>query len=182
MNNLEPIEGPNLRLRLIRPEDAVYLYGLRTDPALNQHLSRVDGTIRDQERWIDIYKEREGRREEFYFIIERSDGLPCGVVRIYDFSETSFTWGSWILDKNKPRKAALESAYLVYETAFNSLNYSEARFSVRSENIKTLEFHRRFGATETHADAQDVFFVYPREQFVADQLDYLKILKNERSK
>lgn len=153
------------------------MHDLRTDPAYNQHLSIIEGTAEDQRIWIESYKKREADGCECYFIISRRDGVPCGTVRLYDFVGETFTWGSWILDQNKPSKAALESAYLVYEAAFDLLKCSEARFDVRSNNHKTLAFHRRFGAVETHMDEIDVFFKYTRSQFNENRATYLALLE-----
>jgi RimJ/RimL family protein N-acetyltransferase len=89
--DLSRIEGPNLALRLIQPADAAYVHGLRIDPAYNRHLSEVRGTAEDQRRWIEGYKAREAEGAEFYYIIERKDGTPCGVVRLYDLDADSFT-------------------------------------------------------------------------------------------
>ncbi|AWB50710.1 N-acetyltransferase (plasmid) [Gemmobacter aquarius] len=166
---LRRIEGPNLVLRLIRPDDAAYVRALRTDPRYNAHLSPVQGTVEDQRRWIEGYKEREAGLGELYYVIERRDGTRCGLVRLYDIKGGSFTWGSWILDEHKPPKAALESATLLYMVAFDGLGLSTATFDVRRENATTLAFHRRFGATETGETAQDVYFTYPRERFETDR-------------
>ncbi len=64
--NLARVEGPNLILRLIRPEDADYVQALRTDPAYNRHLSEVRGTAKDQRRWIEGDKAREADWRELY--------------------------------------------------------------------------------------------------------------------
>lgn len=45
MTKMEPIKGPNLTLRLIRPDAAAYVHGLRTDPTYNAHLSFVTGNL-----------------------------------------------------------------------------------------------------------------------------------------
>lgn len=166
----DDVKGPNLRLRLILPQDALYVHELRINPAYNTHLSAVNGTVDDQRRWIEAYKEREAAGQEFYFIIARNNGVPCGTVRIYDIRTDSFTWGSWILDHNKPPKAALESALLVYQFAFDVLGKVQAVFDVRRDNARTLMFHRRFGANETHGDDTDLFFTYPRSQFEVDRV------------
>lgn len=179
--NLARVEGPNLTLRLIRPEDADYVQPLRTDPAYNRHLSEVRGTAEDQRRWIEAYKAREAALCELYYVIERKDGTRCGLVRLYDIGADSFTWGSWILDHNKTRKAALESAVLVYVAAFEGLGLPEAQFDVRRDNANTLAFHRRFGATATHETDQDIYFTYPRSRLEADRAGYLAILEEERA-
>ena len=171
------ISGPNLSLRLIEPEDAAYVYGLRTNSRYNLHLSEVNGSIEDQRRWIEAYKEREANGAEFYYIVERLDGLRCGTVRLYGIEGSSFTWGSWILDELKPAKAALESACLVYKAAFNRLGLRQATFDVRKENEGTLAFHRRFGAEETHATEQDIHFVYLESWFARDWPTFLKVLE-----
>lgn len=172
--------GPHLRLRLIRPDDAAYVYSLRTNPAYNQHLSAVTGTVQDQRRWVEAYQAREAQGLEYYYLIERLDGAPCGTVRLYDLHEGAFTWGSWILDQNKPPKAALESACLVYTLAFERLGLEQARFDVRIDNENTLAFHRRFGATETHRTASDIYFTYPRSRFEADRSAYWALLHASR--
>jgi RimJ/RimL family protein N-acetyltransferase len=180
--NLTRVDGPNLTLRLIRPEDADYVHGLRTDPSYNRHLSEVRGTAEDQRRWIEGYKAREANLRELYYVIERKDGIRCGLVRLYDISADSFTWGSWILDHNKTPKAALESAVLVYIAAFEGLGLQQAQFDVRRDNANTLAFHRRFGATETHETDHDIYFNYPRARFEADLAGFLNILEEKGTK
>lgn len=176
-SKLSLIQGPNISLRLIQPQDANYLYGLRMNPAYNQHLSEVRGTAEDQRRWIEGYKPREAEGHEFYYIIESKDGQACGSVRLYDIDGESFTWGSWILDAGKPPKAALESAVLVYKIAFDLLDLNTAHFDVRLDNENTLAFHRRFGATETHTSETDVFFTYLRTRYDADRERYMTVLR-----
>jgi len=179
LNELELVKGPNLTLRLIEPNDAALFLACAPNPLYNQNLSAVRGTVDDQRRWIEAYKDREAERSEFYYVIERKDGTPCGVVRLYDIDANSFTWGSWILDANKPPKAALESAVLIYQIAFDLLDLESARFDVRGENGTTLKFHRRFGATETHQTQTDVFFTYPHSQYQADRESYMMVLRGE---
>lgn len=178
---LEPIQGPNLVFRLIRPDDADYVYALRTDPTYNRHLSEVSGGVEDQRNWIIRYKEREAEQKELYYVIERRDGVRCGLVRLYEISSESFTWGSWILDHNKPFKAALESAVLIYTVGFEALGIPKAVFDVRRDNAHTISFHQRFKATQTHETEQDIFFEYPREQFLADKPGYLALVQGKRT-
>lgn len=177
LENLTQVEGPNLTLRLIRPEDADYVHALRSDPAYNNHLSEVRGTAEDQRRWIEAYKAREAEVRELYYVIERKDGTRCGVVRLYDIAPDSFTWGSWILDHNKTQKAALESAVLVYMVAFDILGLPKAQFDVRRDNQNTLAFHRRFGAIETHETDRDIYFIFSSSRFATDRAGYLEILE-----
>lgn len=174
------VEGPNLTLRLIEPDDAAYVHSLRTNPLYNSHLSKVTGTVEDQRQWIEGYKAREAARQEFYYVIERKDGTRCGLVRLYDMEADSFTWGSWILDENKPRKAALESALLIYQIGFVGLHRVCAIFEVLNENSHTLAFHRRFGALETDRDELNTYFEYTLARFESDKTAHFSILKREK--
>lgn len=178
---LARIEGPNLTLRLIRPEDAGYVHVLRTDPAYSRHLSEVRGTAEEQRRWIEAYKAREADLRELYYVIERKDGTRCGLVRLYDIGAESFTWGSWILDRNKTRKAALESAILSFGAGFDGLGTSLAYVVVRIENEHAEAFYRRLGMTEIRRDLLDIHFSYPRSRFDAERAAYMAILAEERA-
>jgi len=174
------IEGIRLALRLVEPHDAPYICALRTNPAYNAHLSPVAGSVEDQRRWIEAYKEREQQGTEAYYIIERlSDGVPCGTVRLYDIlMDDQFTWGSWILDHNKPSKAALESAVLSYGVGFFSFDCNKALFDVRKENKRAINFYKRFGAIQNGEDDLNIYFTYPRERFLADRDRYMAILRD----
>jgi RimJ/RimL family protein N-acetyltransferase len=176
---LSRIDGIKLSLRLVQPEDAAYIHGLRMDPAYNGHLSLVTGTVEDQRNWIETYKARETAGSEYYFVIERKDGVRCGVVRLYDITGDQFTWGSWILDHNKTSKAALESAVLSFGVGFDTLGLDMANVDVRAKNTHAEAFYRRLGMTEVRRTEQDIFFVYSRAQFTATKDVYLSILEQE---
>lgn len=176
-SDLERIEGVSLSLRLARLQDAEYIHALRMNPAYNTHLSEVTGTVQDQADWIERYKIREAEGSEYYYVIERrADAQPCGLVRLYDITDDEFTWGSWILDHNKPPKAALESAVLIYQIGFEHLGKRLSVFDVRGDNARTLAFHTRFGAVETGRNTQDVFFNYHATQFVEDFAGHMAAL------
>lgn len=177
--SVERIEGPNLVLRLIQPEDAGYVHGLRTNSDLNRHLSQVRGTAQNQRAWIEAYKAREAAGEEFYYIIEQHGGIRCGTVRLYNIEGDSFTWGSWILDESKPRKAALESAALSFQIGFERLGLRQASIDVRAENTHATAFYRRFGMREAGINDQEIFFELSTEQFQKNLQDYLTILEED---
>ena len=173
------IEGVQLALRLVLPEDAAYIHGLRTNQSYNEHLSAVTGSVEDQHRWIIDYKEREASGSEYYFIVERKDGVRCGLVRLYDIKGGQFNWGSWILDHNKPRKAALESALLSFGFGFEAIGLTAANVEVQVNNTRAEAFYRRLGMTETHRTEQEIFFSFSRLQFETDKDAYHSILEYE---
>lgn len=175
--NLERVEGHNLILRLIQPEDAEYVHALRSNSVYNTHLSSVSGDVEDQRNWIVSYKTREDQGSEYYYVIERKDDARrCGLVRLYDIGPESFTWGSWILDHNKTPKAALESAILSFDIGFNSLDLPNALVDVRIRNERAINIYKRFGMTELRRDERDIYFIYLRSCFAVDHANYLEAI------
>jgi RimJ/RimL family protein N-acetyltransferase len=137
-----------IRLRLVEVSDAHFILSLRLDKKYNAYLSDVNADIESQKKWIEAYKIKENKKEEFYFLIERLDGTPCGTVRIYDLTNDSFCWGSWILNEKKSRYSAIESALLVYQFGFNTLNFEKSHFDVIKDNKSVISFHKKMGAVQ----------------------------------
>ncbi len=179
MSQSQLIRGPRLVLRRIECEDAGYVYGLRSSDVYNRYLSEVRGGVDDQQRWIGDYKVREAQGLEYYYVIERHDGVRCGVVRLYDIADDKFTWGSWILDENKPPKAALESAILSFGFGFEQLDKRTAYVDVRIGNTHAEAFYRRLGMMERQVGMRDIHFIYSRKQFRADHARHLAVLNEE---
>jgi len=169
-------KNKTIHFRLVEITDTPFIHQLRLDVKYNKYLSTVDCDVKKQEEWLINYKKRETQKKEYYFIIARNDNdLPIGTVRIYDFieKENSFCWGSWILNENKTKYAALESALLIYDFAFFELGFKRCHMDIRKENTKVIDFHQRFGVKiigQTDADLLGHYFVE----------DYLKIRDNIR--
>jgi len=155
MNNLI---GRTIRLRLVEEGDAEFILKLRIDERYNQFLSSVSPDLQSQKSWIRTYKLDEKAGKQFYFLIERLDGTLCGTVRVYDLKNDSFSWGSWILNEDKTRFAALESAFLVYKFGFEELGYKKSHFEVMKGNDKVISFHTKMGAAMIAEDEQSFYF------------------------
>ena len=145
-------------MRLVEESDAEFILSLRMDKRYNKYLSKVKPDLQAQKNWIVNYKDDEKTRTQFYFIIERIDGTPCGTVRIYDLRKNSFCWGSWVLNQDKTHYAAIESAFLVYQFGFGKLGYRKSHFDVRKENVSVIKFHKRLGAEITDEDKDNIYF------------------------
>jgi len=157
------LQSRTIRLRLIEPSDAEFVLSLRLDKRYNQFLSTVAADIQAQQKWIEKYKSDEANGIQFYFIIERIDGMPCGTIRVYDLKADSFCWGSWILNESKTRFAALESAFLIYEFGFGSLGFSKSHFDVMKGNERVIRFHQKMGAKLTGEDSDNYYFEITQE-------------------
>lgn len=157
------VTAKTIRLRLIEESDAPFVVGLRTDEKYNRYLSAVGSDVEAQRQWIRNYKSDEKSGRQYYFIIERLDGSPCGTVRLYDFQVNSFSWGSWILNDNKTKYAAVESAFLVYEFGFQHLQFSASHFEVMKGNDKVTSFHEKMGAVRVGEDEEFLYFEIRKE-------------------
>lgn len=170
--------GHRLAMRLVEPSDATFIHGLRTDPAFNRHLSVVTGDVADQRAWIEGYKQREAEGREFYYVFERlDDGAACGLVRLYEITQSNFTWGSWIMADNKPAKGALESALLSFEIGFETLDRPLALVDVRRDNAHAFAFYQRLGMRELRRDEQDIYLDYSRDQFRAARDELWRVVE-----
>ena len=168
------LEYKTIRLRFVEPDDAEFILQLRLNDRYNKYLSKVSGDIAEQRAWIENYKKDEAAKLQFYFIIERLDGTPCGTVRIYDLSQDSFCWGSWILNENKTKYAAIESAFLVYRYGFEALGFHKSHFEVMKENSGVIKFHQRMGAVKVGEDESNYFFEINRSSIIAAEAELSK--------
>jgi len=152
------LSSKTISIRLVTENDAEFILKLRTDDRYNKYLSLVSGNIEKQKQWIREYKRDEEEGRQFYFIIERLDGTRCGTVRVYDLRIDSFSWGSWILNSDKTRSSALESAKLVYQFGFNQLGYKKSHFEVIRGNEAVAKFHKRMGAKKVDENSESDYF------------------------
>lgn len=157
------LKSKTISLRLVEPSDAEFILSLRLDQRYNNFLSSVRNDLEEQRDWILNYKKDEFDKLQFYFIIERFDGVPCGTVRIYDLRPESFCWGSWILNDSKTRYSAIESALLVYKFGFERLGYNKCHFEVMRKNVKVVDFHKKFGAVIVAEDDENFYFEISKE-------------------
>lgn len=173
------LRAKTVHLTLIEEQDAAFVCALRGNEELNRYLSATECSVPAQIQWIQDYKVREKNREEYYFIIRRNqDNLPIGTVRLYDFQNKphSFCWGSWILNENKTKSAAIESALLIYRFGFQNLGFKQSHFDVRKDNQKVHSFHIKMGAKKTGEDADNIYYVLTEKQNKINQNTYLKFL------
>lgn len=155
---MEAYKNQTIILRLAEKIDAEFILKLRLDPRYNQHLSVVDSSLQKQIDWLEKYKLEEKNKTQFYFIIERLDGVRCGTVRVYDLKSNSFCWGSWILNEEKTRTSAFESALQVYNFGFKILGFEKSHFEVRKDNAPVNRFHQKMGAIKTGEDINNNYY------------------------
>jgi RimJ/RimL family protein N-acetyltransferase len=155
----------NVVLRTIEISDAEFILDLRTNQELSKHLSQVNGSIENQIKFIENYKIRENAKLEYYFIIEYNN-KPVGTVRLYNinYEKSTFTWGSWIVQRGNPGEVALSSAYMTYYFGFNKLGLQKAEIDVRKENKSVYKFHKTY-CDFLYEDELNYYLEFKKEDF-----------------
>ncbi len=170
------IYGKNINMRTVTTEDAEFIYNMRQNQNKTKYLSKVTGTVESQKEWIKNYKQREENKKEFYFIIESKDEEKLGLVRMYDFKEDSYCWGSWLIKEDAPKSTAIESALQIYEFGFYNLGFEKSHFDVRKGNDKVIAFHQRFCAKIVYEDELDYFFNFEKSDYEITKEKYKRYL------
>jgi RimJ/RimL family protein N-acetyltransferase len=133
------------RLRPVALDDAPFIVALRMDPLLNRYLHEISPRVEDQISWLERYFLRPG---DYYFIVEDADsGEPQGAIGIYEVAKdaSGAEWGRWILQRSS--MAALESAWLIYEVGFSTLQLTSLSCRTLADNSGIVSFHDSFGAS-----------------------------------
>ncbi|KZB97234.1 hypothetical protein AU375_06566 [Methylobacterium radiotolerans] len=163
--------------RLVDVSDAAFIFDLRQDAAIGRYLNKPAPSVAEQAQWIEAYKSRERRGEDFYFVIMH-EGRRRGLVRLYDIrsleGRESFSWGSWIIPPPPVPGLASYSALAIYEIGFAGFGFDQSHFDVRKGNTKVLGFHTSTGARIVSEDAENFYFVFERDRYdrlLADKAD-----------
>lgn len=170
------IYGKNINMRTVEIEDAEFIYNMRQNQTKTKYLSKVSGTVETQKEWIKNYKQREEDKKEFYFVIESKNQEKLGLVRMYDFKNDSFCWGSWLIREDAPKSTAIESALQIYEFGFYNLGFIKSHFDVRKGNDKVVAFHQRFGAKIVDEDKLNHFFNFEKSDYEVTKEKYRRYL------
>ncbi len=136
-------EGIAFRLRPVARGDAALILELRGDASRTTYLHPISGNTADQEAYLDRYF---SLADDFYFVIERKrTHQPEGLASLYDvnIATGSAEWGRWIVRKGS--QAAIESALLIYQLAFEKLRLKEVFCRTIVENQQVVSFHDSCG-------------------------------------
>ena len=170
------LSGKNINMRTVEIDDAEFIFTMRQNESKTKYLSKVSGSVETQKEWIKNYKQREKEQKEFYFVIESKNSKKLGLVRMYDFKDNSFCWGSWLIKENAPKSTAIESALQIYEFAFYKLSFDKSHFEVQKGNNKVIAFHQRFGAKIIDENEKEVFFNFEKNDYEITKEKYKRYL------
>ncbi len=170
------IYGKNINMVTVDIKDTEFIYEMRLNEVKTKYLSKVSGTVETQKIWVKNYKIKENNKQEFYFILESKNKEKLGLVRMYDFQDDSFCWGSWLIKDDAPKTTAIESALQIYEFGFYKLKFNNSHFDVRKGNDKVVAFHKRFGAKIVKENDIECFFHYQKKDYEIIKKKYRRYL------
>jgi len=140
-------EGFGVRLRPVELGDAEFIVWLRNLEHAKGRVGDSAATAAAQEAWLKTYFEREG---DYYFIIETLNRKPVGAYGIYDIRGASAESGRWVIRPEVP--AAIPSALVAFDIAFNNLKLEELRVKTVSTNQNVLSLNRKLGFKEIRVE------------------------------
>ncbi|MGC9354926.1 MAG: GNAT family N-acetyltransferase [Mariniphaga sp.] len=173
------ISAKDVSMRLVEESDAKFILQLRTDKRLRQYISPTSPKLEDQVNWIKEYKEREADQKEFYFLYEDSNKKPWGAIRLYNFSEDSFTIGSWVCYPGNTNNIAVKAWLLAVEFGFNTLKFNNCMLDVRKKNLYVLYYLKLYNPVLIKEDELNYFFKFDRETFLKKRNKVTKLLNIE---
>lgn len=154
-----------LDVRFVTEDDAQFIVELRTDEKLSRYLNKTTPDINAQKEWTKEYKKREAEGTDYYFVFEKPLGVPIGVCRIYNITETDFTIGSWLFSPKAPVGAAILADIITREIAFDLMPQKRLLFDVRNENSNVLRYQHTYKPTVLKVTDVDTFFELSKENF-----------------
>ncbi|MGL5428822.1 MAG: GNAT family N-acetyltransferase [Cetobacterium sp.] len=155
---MKKIFGKLINLKPVRVEDAEFILELRQDENLNQYISSTSASLENQREWITNYLERENKEKEFYFIVEDKNYNPCGTVRLYSIEDKEATWGSFMLNSNRPNGASYEVIELSLNFGFEELNLEKILLDVRKDNNKAIHIYEKVGFNRVREDELNYYY------------------------
>lgn len=169
------IDKYGICLRLVEEHDAEFIVRLRTDEKLSRFLSLTSNDVDAQKRWIQKYKEREQKEQEYYFVALYQDVI-YGTTRIYNIESDCFEVGSWLFSPETPSGVAVLADIIGREFAFEKFNTSKCKFEVRRKNASVVKYHKSYKPLLIKETEQDLYFLLNRSAFEEHKTKLIKLL------
>jgi len=144
------MEKYGLFSRFVDERDTEFIIKLRTDSNLCKYIHETTADTDSQLTWIRLYKERERKGEDYYFIFFK-DGKPVGLNRIYCIHDDTFTTGSWVFSSEASFNCCIAASIMVRELAFEQMGMTleDGYDGVHVDNKKVIKFNKMVGLKET---------------------------------
>ena len=175
----EIVSGKYVNLRIASEADAAFILELRLNPLLNKFIGTTDPSLEKQQQWI---KKSFENANDFHFIIEDKDAVPCGTVAVYNinFNDSSAEWGRWVIKPNTPVFISIESTILILYFAFRKLKLKRLYGGANKLNAQVIKYHKLY-ADVTSEDETTINFDFAERNLkkLADKFKNFHNLQNE---
>ncbi len=141
------MQGYGVRLRPVRLEDAPFIVWLRSLAYVRGRVGDSAEDIDSQERWLNIYFEREG---DYYFIVETLNAVPLGTYAIYNLVKTRAEIGRMVI---RPEvAAAIPASVLLLDLFYEQMGLTQVRAITVASNYAIHSFLRKGGFSEAEVE------------------------------
>lgn len=172
------IDKYGIKLVTVTPADAAFIIEARTDPKKSRFISSTNINLESQINWINEYKKRESRGEEYYFIGIDESGERFGTYRIYNIMNGVPVIGSWVTKPGYSKaQNSIKMDIIMKEFVFEVLKFSALNFDVRINNKSVVRYHKMFGPTIVQETEIDIFFLLQKEDFYMNRNKFFKNIK-----
>lgn len=172
-NHTDIIIGHFINLREVELEDANFILKLRCDEKKSLFLNSTDNNLQKQ---IDYLKRYKTLPDEWYFISEDKQKKQIGTIRIYNINNTTFTYGSWLMEDGVFPWQSIETEQLCKQFAFDELGMELLRFDVRKKNKKVVRYHQFCGSKIVAENDLDYFFELTKEDYLKNKNKILQLM------
>jgi RimJ/RimL family protein N-acetyltransferase len=131
------------QLRSVALDDAPFIITLRQDATLNMYLHPIDVSPLKQQKFVKA--ERESASGWYFLIEEKGTHKPVGTISLYHLDNISAEFGRWVV-RRQNIAAVLDSAFLLYEFAFEVQGLERVYTLTRDDNLAVVSFHESLGA------------------------------------
>lgn len=163
--------------RLVEIEDADFIVSLRTEDKLSRYINETSSSIHDQINWLEEYKGREEKGEDFYILcLSQDEKKKYGLVRIYNITEREYECGSWIFRPGIEPHIAVLTDLFVRSIAFETLNFEICKSEVRKKNESVLKYNQSFNPTIISEDDSSYYFELDYRNFKTRRDELFELL------
>lgn len=170
------IYGELVKIRSVLESDYRFILDLRTNDKISKYLNYTEYDFDKQKEWIKNHRDR---NDDYYFIIiDKSNDMPIGLASIYNIKNKEAEFGRWIFIGNN-KLHNLESVILLHNFAFYNLELDKLYYIIRTENIKSIGFWKRFGTLYETSYEENGFKLV---KYILSKELYLEKVKIENEK
>ena len=142
-------QGENIRLRSVEVEDWEVIYNWNRDADKVMRFDRIQfpPSKAGTKKWLEQKVEKNGKGDEFTWIIEDSEGNPTGVASTFfvDQRAGSFYYGIAIDSEYRQRGFASKAIRMILRYYFKELRYQKCTAIVYDFNEPSLRTHESLG-------------------------------------